>query len=76
MSALPGMYDHLNESDPVRMPGTMADLVRGVRERNYGEHRFLSELLRQREASPEEKEFAKHRLHTAMLRQMLEHGYY
>jgi hypothetical protein len=66
------MYDHLNESDPVRMPGTMADLVRNLRAQNYGVHRFLSELVRQREASEEDKQYPERREHTAMLRRLLE----
>lgn len=71
-----GIYDHLNETDPLIVPCTLQALVVEIRRLNYGEHRLLSELLRQREACADEKAYAQHREHTAMLRKMLEAGYY
>lgn len=44
----PGFYDHLNETDPPAIALTMEQLVSMVRTMNYGTHRFLSELLKQR----------------------------
>lgn len=48
-----GFYDHLN-TDPVEVPISMPELVRLVLSQNYGAHRFLSELVRQREAKQAE----------------------
>lgn len=76
MGATMGMYDHLNESDPVQMPGTMSDLVRCVMDRNYGEHRFLSELVRQRKADPYYKDAGQFREHTDALEALLNAGYF
>jgi hypothetical protein len=72
-----GLYDHLNDSDPSDIPCTMPALVHRVRGMNYGTHRFLSELVRQREASVEEERSPEHRAHTALLRALLdEKGFY
>lgn len=72
----PGRYDHLEEKDPLQITITMADMVARIRKLNYGEHRLLSELIRQREASVEETKYEEHRRHTALLRAVLEAGYY
>jgi hypothetical protein len=76
MSRHAGMYDHLNADDPPVIPLTMSALVKRIREMNYGEHRFLSELLKQREASRDDERDPEHRAHTALLRTMLQNGYY
>ena len=44
----PGYYDHLNDSNPITTTIPMERLVSLVGKSNYGVHRFLSELLRQR----------------------------
>lgn len=43
-----GIYDHLND-EPLSVPITMERLVTLVMSQNYGVHRFLAELVRQRE---------------------------
>lgn len=70
-----GQYDHLNETDPPQIPLTMKALVALIRKMNYGQQRFLSELVRQRETSDDEK-YPQSRKHTAMLRELLEKGFF
>lgn len=74
----PGMYDHLNDnpSDSVQVTLTMQELVTKVRTLNYGEQRFLSELLKQRKESKAYREYKEYREHTAYLEEMLLKGYY
>jgi hypothetical protein len=71
-----GTYDHLEETDPLQIALSMKDMVALIRKQNYGEHRLLSELVRQREESEDEQKYEEHRRHTAMLRALLESGYY
>ena len=69
-------YKHLNEIDPPRMPLTMEQLVEVVLKMNYGAHRFLSEMVRQRRASPDYKEYASYREQTTMLEELIEKGFF
>lgn len=48
-----GMYDHLNKDSHLTVSLSMVQLVEMVRGMNYGVHRFLSELVRQRRALQE-----------------------
>lgn len=45
-----GQYDHLNDTDPIVLPGTMDQLAEAIDKLNYGTHRFLSALVRVRRA--------------------------
>jgi hypothetical protein len=45
-------YKHLNDTDPPTITISMEELVAMVNGMNYGVHRFLSELIRQRRADP------------------------
>jgi hypothetical protein len=71
----PDTYIHLEDSDPLTIPSSMKEMVAIIRKMNYGEHRFLSELLRQRKASSEQA-YEEFRRHTALLEQLLLEGYY
>ena len=44
----PDTYNHLDATDPPTLTMSMPQLVAMVDRMNYGVHRFLSELLRQR----------------------------
>jgi len=72
---MPGTYDHLDLTDPLRIQLPMRDLVERVRALNYGEHRFLSELLRQRRASADDGN-EQHRRHTDLLEELLHQGFF
>lgn len=55
-----GSYDHLNEDktysdSDVRIKVEIKEMVRLIENMNYGVHRFLSELVRQRETEAIEK---------------------
>lgn len=66
-------YKHLNEDDRVKfsIPET-AKIVYGL---NYGQQRFLNELLKLRESS-EQMKFKSFAEHTKQLRELLENGWY
>jgi hypothetical protein len=44
----PGMYDHLDQTDPPTITLSMEELARKIEGMNYGTHRFLSALIRAR----------------------------
>lgn len=74
-----GQYDHLDDPkyNPVQIRLPIPQLVEIVRTTNYGEHRFLSELVRQRETSDDYKQHDEYRRHTVLLRKLIEEdGYY
>jgi hypothetical protein len=71
-----GMYSHLDKKDTLSVELTMQQLVAKIVKMNYGEHRFLSELVIQRKASPEYEKYEEFRKHTAWLEALLTDGYY
>jgi len=71
-----GDYDHLNATDPPSVPCSMPELVANIRRMNYGAHRFLSELVRQREASDQWHTSDTYRRNTTALRVLLDSGFY
>jgi hypothetical protein len=78
MSAtLVGMYDHLNTGDGhFQLSLSMCSVVETVRRMNFGEHRFMSELIRQRKADPLYKKDTEFRINTDKLEQLVNEGYY
>jgi len=76
-ATLVGMYDHLNkEGGHFELHVSMCSVVDIVRRMNYGEHRFLSELIRQRKSDENYKTNTEFKQHTDMLEQLLNDGYY
>ncbi len=67
-------YRHLDKEDKV--PFSITEAVTAVRNLNYGEQRFLAELVKQREESTDYQKYEQFREHTALLRKLLESGYY
>lgn len=68
------MYRHLDNNDKVQF--SIKDTVTAIRKLNYGEQRFLAELVKQREESSDYEKYDEFRQHTALLRKLLESGYY
>ncbi len=71
-----GMYDHLNREDYFKLHLGIPSVVESVRSMNYGEHRFLSELVRQRKADERYAKYPEFKHHTDMLETLLNEGYY
>jgi len=70
----PDFYRGLEETDPPTIVLSMAQLVSLVMQMNYGQHRFLSELIRQRQATPTNIWYLEE--HTAMLEDVLNKGFF
>ena len=68
------MYRHLDKDD--KMQFSMTETVTAIRKMNYGEQRLLAELVKQREESEDFDKYEEFREHTALLRKLLESGYY
>jgi hypothetical protein len=66
-------YKHLNEDDKVKF--SIPETAKTVFELNYGQQRFLCEILKLREAS-ENMKFVAFRRQTKELRDLLESGWY
>lgn len=67
-------YKHLNDDDKVKF--SIPEIAKQVRACNYGQQRFLCEILRLREAdvdNMQRKEFVRM---TQQLRDMLESGWF
>jgi hypothetical protein len=73
---LVGMYDHLNKGDHWQLNLSITTVAELVRKMNFGEHRFLSELIRQRKADPLYKGDSEFKLNTDKLEQLINEGYY
>ena len=67
------MYKHLNEDDKVKF--SIPEVAAQVMSLNYGTQRFLSEIVKNREASSDMK-YAEFKKHTQQLRELLESGWY
>lgn len=67
------MYKHLDKDDKV--PFSISETVKTVTELNYGMQRFLSEVIRNREAS-EDMKYLQFKQNTQKLRELLEAGWY
>ena len=72
----PGYYDHLNETDPVQIELSMEQLVSIVMKMNYGQQRFLSELLRQRKISHHSEINLLYRDYNNLLEDLLKKGFF
>ena len=74
---LVGMYDHLNTGDGHwQLNLHVCQVVELVRKMNYGEHRFMSELIRQRKADPLYKTDSEFKQNTDRLEELINDGYY
>jgi len=71
-----GMYDHLNKDSNFEVSLGICHVVETIRRMNYGEHRFLSELVRQRKADEKYTKYPEFKHHTDMLESLLNEGYY
>jgi hypothetical protein len=71
-----GMYEHLDKEGPFTIDVPMKDLVQKIRSMNYGEQRFLSELVKQRMCSDDYVRYAEYREHTKLLHQLIEKGFF
>ena len=77
-----GMYDHLENTDPMVVTMSMRDLADKVARVNYGWQRLLSELVRQRKRSPyyadpkSSNVNCEYRDHTDRLEALLEDGFF
>ncbi len=69
-----GSYSHLNEHDTAAF--SIPDVAETIHLMNYGDQRLLSELLRLREESEDNKNCEDYSRHTAQLRAMLDQGWY
>ena len=67
------MYEHLNADDKVSF--SIPETAKKVTELNYGTQRFLSEIVKIREASDDMK-YSQFKQHTQQLRELLEAGWY
>ncbi len=70
-----GMHDHLNRENYFRLEISLTQVVEVVRRMNFGEHRFMSELVRQRKTDPQYKNYSEFKKHTDMLEEILEAGF-
>jgi len=70
----PDFYRGLEETDPPTIVLSMAQLVSLVMQMNYGQHRFLSELIRQRLTGKTNIWYLEE--HTAMLEDVLNKGFF
>jgi hypothetical protein len=71
-----GMHDEHNADDPFKLELSITALVQATRRMKYGEHRFLSELVRQRKKDPLYKSSTEFKNHTDMLEELLEAGFF
>ncbi len=69
-----GDYAHLNETDKVSF--SIPEIAKTVFNLNYGQRRFLIELLKLREAHTEYMEYGDYRKYTQQLREMLENDWF
>lgn len=71
-----GRYDHLNDTDPIKMTLDMESLANKVVSMNYGTHRFLSALVRARRANDKTNGFVTCDLLTNAIEKALNDGGY
>ena len=71
-----GMYDEHNKDDHFKLELSVTSVVEFTRRMKYGEHRFLSELVRQRKADPLYNSCSEFKNNTDMLVDLLEAGFY
>jgi hypothetical protein len=71
-----GMYDHLEETDPINATISMAELASCLCRLNYGQQRLLSAIVRERKKNPYYGEPGRFRDHTDALEALLEGGFF
>lgn len=70
-----GMHDDANKDDYFKLHLSMCSVVETVRRMNFGEHRFLSELVRQRKADEQYKPASEFKKNTDALEALLNDGF-
>lgn len=65
---------HLDEDDKIHF--SISETAKIVHKQNYGQRRFLAELVLIREKSEEYQKYERHRIDTKRLRELLESGWF